>query len=129
MLAIKLKKKRPSNRNRQVSSLVESQWKQLIDHLEASKNVTTTETPSNTSDEPVDVEAIAAKPVNVGRCDLDCTLRILATHCCTATVIGLASFTTGFMSSAIAGAYLTGTFATCGFVGMEMFRLRLQPQA
>ncbi len=128
MLAIKLKKKRLSTYKKQVSSQFESQWKQLIDDLEASKNTTPSVTSSNTPEKPVDQEAIAAKSAVV-RGDLDTSLRILTTHCCTATVIGLASLMTGVISSAIADAYLTGTFATYGFVGLEMFRLRTQPQA
>ena len=133
MLAIKLKKKRPSTHDIRTTAQVESQWKQLIDHLGESKNATSLAASlaasSSTTEKPVGQEAIASHPANVGRHDLDSSLRILTTHCCTAIVIGLASLVTGVLSSAIAGAYLTGTFATCGFVGLEMFRLRTQPQA
>lgn len=52
------------------------------------------------------------------------SLRILATHCCTATAVGVTCLVTGIVSSAVAGAYLAGTFATCGFVGLELCRVR-----
>ncbi len=52
------------------------------------------------------------------------SFRILATHCCTATAAGVTGLTTGMLSSAVAGAYLAGAFATCGFVALELCRVR-----
>ena len=121
MLAYKLKKKRDI----QTISHVESQWKRILDHLEESENLRPMATQSDTIEKPFDNQAIVAKPINVTQNDLDSSLRILTTHCFTAMVLGLASVMTGIVSSVIASAYLTGVFATCGFVGLELFRIRV----
>lgn len=120
MLAYKLKKKR----DRQTTEQVDSQWKALLEHFEESENLASVETTSNANEEPVQTDANASKTDSVATFARNKCLGILVSHCFAAVVVGSAVSITGMVSTAIAGAYLTGTFTTCGFVGLELFRIR-----
>jgi hypothetical protein len=126
MLTYRQTRIRPSISDTKLASPIDLQCKNLLERLEEQRSLAST-APKTSS-----TKTSIAPPFGIGtnrrvwgaESHLATSLRILATHCCTATAVGVTCLATGMLSSAVAGAYLAGMFATCGFVGLELCRVR-----